>query len=133
MHKLNNRFVHLTNDAVQKLSPDYGKYEQSNKLSYSEFEKILYQKRQVSFQSSILKQIRERVTDIFNAVGSKLYSSNDFDRLAGGAGSGATPYNGYELLGLDFMLDDTLGLTCIEVNSNPCLETPCILLQRMIP
>lgn len=26
--------VHLTNDAVQKLLPDYGKYEKGNKLSY---------------------------------------------------------------------------------------------------
>lgn len=26
--------VHLTNDAVQKLLPDYGKYERGNKLSY---------------------------------------------------------------------------------------------------
>jgi tubulin--tyrosine ligase len=36
-------------------------------------------------------------------------------------------------MGLDFMLDDQLNLNIIEVNTNPCLETPCILLQRMIP
>jgi tubulin polyglutamylase TTLL1/tubulin monoglycylase TTLL3/8 len=33
--------VHLTNDAVQKLLPEYGKYEKGNKLSYEEFEKYL--------------------------------------------------------------------------------------------
>ena len=27
-------YVHLTNDAVQKNSPNYGKYEKGNKLSY---------------------------------------------------------------------------------------------------
>lgn len=35
------RFVHLTNDAVQKNSTSYGVFEQANKLSYVEFEKLL--------------------------------------------------------------------------------------------
>ena len=30
--------IHLTNDAVQKKSEDYGKYESGNKLSYLEFQ-----------------------------------------------------------------------------------------------
>ena len=37
---ISNRFIHLTNDAVQKKSEHYGKYETSNKLSYLDFEKI---------------------------------------------------------------------------------------------
>jgi len=32
----NNSKIHLTNDAVQKNLPDYGKYEKGNKLSYDE-------------------------------------------------------------------------------------------------
>jgi tubulin--tyrosine ligase len=36
-------------------------------------------------------------------------------------------------MGFDFMLDEDLNLTLIEVNTNPCLETPCFLLQRLIP
>ncbi len=39
--QVDNRFIHLTNDAVQKYSPDYGKFESSNKLSYADLEKIL--------------------------------------------------------------------------------------------
>jgi len=31
-------------------------------------------------------------------------------------------------MGLDFMLDDRLKVHMIEVNTNPCLEMPCILL-----
>jgi hypothetical protein len=31
------------------------------------------------------------------------------------------------------MLDQDLKLTLIEVNSNPCLETPCPLLGKLIP
>lgn len=33
--------IHLTNDAIQKNSEDYGKYEEGNKLSYVEFQKYL--------------------------------------------------------------------------------------------
>jgi len=33
---LYNKYVHLVNDAVQKYSEDYGKYEPGNKLSYCE-------------------------------------------------------------------------------------------------
>lgn len=40
---LKNRFIHLTNDAVQKKSEDYGKYENGNKLSYVDFQKYLDQ------------------------------------------------------------------------------------------
>ena len=36
-------------------------------------------------------------------------------------------------MGFDFMLDSELNLYLIEVNTNPCLDTPCMLLQRMIP
>jgi hypothetical protein len=31
-----NHLIHLTNDAVQKLGPDYGRFEQGNKLSLNE-------------------------------------------------------------------------------------------------
>lgn len=31
-------------------------------------------------------------------------------------------------MGLDFMLDEELNLSLIEVNTNPCLDMPCLLL-----
>jgi hypothetical protein len=37
LKNLKNRFVHLTNDAVQKKSEDYGKYENGNKVSFADF------------------------------------------------------------------------------------------------
>jgi len=42
-------------------------------------------------------------------------------------------YNAFEVMGFDFMLDTDLKLTLIEVNTNPCLDTPCLLLNRLIP
>ena len=37
----NSTSIHLTNDAVQKYLPEYGKYEKGNKISYEEFQKYL--------------------------------------------------------------------------------------------
>ena len=34
---LDNKYIHLTNDAVQKNSQDYGKYENGNKMSLHDF------------------------------------------------------------------------------------------------
>lgn len=43
--------IHLTNDAIQKNLPKYGKYEKGNKLSYDELEEYLGKKREkVSFK-----------------------------------------------------------------------------------
>ena len=40
----NNFYVHLTNDAVQKNSQDYGKFEDGNKIDYNTFRKYLASK-----------------------------------------------------------------------------------------
>ena len=39
-YKLNieDSAIHLTNDAIQKYLPDYGKYEKGNKLSYDQID-----------------------------------------------------------------------------------------------
>jgi tubulin--tyrosine ligase len=41
LKNVSNRYVHLTNDAVQKRAEDYGKFESGNKLAYTEFQKYL--------------------------------------------------------------------------------------------
>lgn len=41
--KTTNKFIHLTNDAVQKRSDDYGKHEFGNKVSFSEYQAFLTQ------------------------------------------------------------------------------------------
>jgi len=42
-YNLDNKFIHLTNDAVQKRCNQYGKFENGNKMSFREFQKYLDQ------------------------------------------------------------------------------------------
>ena len=39
----------------------------------------------------------------------------------------------FEIFGYDFMIDSNFKVYLIEVNTNPCLETPSALLGRIIP
>ena len=38
----------------------------------------------------------------------------------------------FELFGFDFMMDENFKVYIIEINTNPCLSTPCPLLTRII-
>jgi hypothetical protein len=38
---LSDKFVHLTNDAIQKQGEDFGKFENFNKMSYGDFQRYL--------------------------------------------------------------------------------------------
>ena len=40
--------------------------------------------------------------------------------------------HGFEVFGYDFMIDEDFRIYLIEVNTNPCLETSCSLLARII-
>ena len=132
LEKVENRLIHLTNDAVQKNSSDYGKYESANKISYLDFDKHLLKEKNVSFIETIVPRIKELITDVFEATGRAMYLPSM--RTDGVSRSENSPnYNGFELMGFDFILDNDLNLALIEVNTNPCLELPCMLLQRIIP
>lgn len=68
---LQNKFIHLTNDAVQKRSEDYGKFENGNKVSLQDFQKYLKQEfpeMKIDFFKHIMPQIKKLVTDTFRAA-----------------------------------------------------------------
>ena len=41
--------------------------------------------------------------------------------------------NNFEIFGLDFMIDKHFRPWLIEINTNPCLDCTCPLLDRIIP
>ena len=62
-YSLANNFgsVHLTNDAVQKNLPEYGKYEKGNKISYEELSLYIdkyYRKSNKGFLSHIYPKMK---------------------------------------------------------------------------
>jgi tubulin---tyrosine ligase len=117
-----NKFVHLTNDAVQKHSEDYGKYENGNKMSYNDFQRYIdthLSEKKVNFVEEILPRIKNIVTDTLKAVYLKL----DPNKRA----------HTFEIFGYDFLLDSDLKPWLLEANTNPCLELSSPHLVRIIP
>lgn len=53
LKQVNCKFIHLTNDAVQKKSEDYSKYESGNKVSYNEFQRYLMSQYKLDFFKDI--------------------------------------------------------------------------------
>lgn len=122
LKSLENKFAHLTNDAVQIKSDDYGKYEPGNKLSFEEFQRYLdenYPDLHIDFRRDLFSQIRSLVTDSIRAACDKL----DPNRRC----------HCSEIMGYDFMIDDKFNVYLIEINTNPCLEVTSPLLSRIIP
>eukprot|EP00354_Favella_ehrenbergii_P002278 CAMPEP_0170451592 /NCGR_PEP_ID=MMETSP0123-20130129/780_1 /TAXON_ID=182087 /ORGANISM="Favella ehrenbergii, Strain Fehren 1" /LENGTH=154 /DNA_ID=CAMNT_0010713331 /DNA_START=1357 /DNA_END=1821 /DNA_ORIENTATION=- len=102
--KWDNRLIHLTNDAVQKNSADYGKYESANKISYQDFDKHLLKEKNVSFLQTIVPKIKDMVTDVLEASGRALYRP-ETSHEGVSRSEDAVNYNAFELMGFDFMLE----------------------------
>ena len=47
---LQNKYVHLTNDAIQQTASDFGKFESGNKLSFTDFRKYLQKTEDLKHQ-----------------------------------------------------------------------------------
>ena len=71
-----DREIHLTNDAVQKYTPMYGRYEPANKVSYTEFQKYLdstfKEKEKYNFEEVILPRMKEITLDAVRSTFVKL-------------------------------------------------------------
>ena len=117
---MSNRYVHLTNDAVQKKLDDYGKFESGNKLSYPEFQKYLDSCNiKCDFVKDVVPKMKQMVQDSMRAVSRKIDPSRK--------------NNTFEIFGYDFMIDEDLNAWMIEVNTNPCFELSSPYLARLIP
>ncbi|KAH0572920.1 Tubulin tyrosine ligase [Spironucleus salmonicida] len=104
---------HLTNNALQKKSDNYNKFEEGNMIDFEQIEEICDGR----FQSEVWPKIKTIMTTILKTI-------SDI--------SGSL-INCWELLGLDFMLDDTLKPIFIEANMNPDMKLQSPVSWSILP
>ena len=66
-----NLYIHLTNDAIQKGSRDYGRFEEGNKISYEKMNKYLEKfegQEKDSFFNDIIPKMKEITLDAVKAT-----------------------------------------------------------------
>ncbi|KRX00299.1 hypothetical protein PPERSA_10798 [Pseudocohnilembus persalinus] len=122
LKNLNNKYIHLTNDAVQKKNEDYGKFENANKVSFQEFQRYLDQnepEKKINFQKQCYPVMKKIAKDCVRAVAAKVDPSRK--------------QFSFEIFGLDFMIDENVNVQLLEVNTNPAITICCSLLSKIIP
>lgn len=122
LKNVTNKFIHLTNDAIQKKSESYGKFEPGNKMSFAEFQKHFDQNFPdlgIDMENKIVPQMKKIATDSIKATYRQLDKSGR--------------HHTFEVFGYDFMVEETQTVKLIEVNTNPWLELSSNYLSRIIP
>ena len=119
---IDNKFIHLTNNAIQQNSKNYGEFEEGNQISFSDFQNYLsqlYQSESINFRNEIFPQMKNSIKDVLISVRNQInFNKRKFC---------------YEIFGFDFIIDQDLNTWLIEVNTNPCLEESSLLLKKLIP
>lgn len=122
LNDVDNKFVHLTNNAIQKHGEDYGKFEDGNQLSFAQFQdyiNVAYPEKNVSVSKDLLPEMKNVIRKSILATRKSLNPER-------------RKYT-FELFGYDFIIDSDFNLWLIEVNTNPCLEESSDLLKTLLP
>ena len=124
-YKLDNckdPMVHLTNNAIQKNSNCYGRFEDGNQLDFQQFQEYIDQNhasKKISVKNDIVEDIKLIIVKSIDSVKRKLDPKKR--------------NSCFELFGYDFMIDHDFTTWLIEVNTNPCLEESSQLLKVLLP
>ena len=119
---ITNESVHLTNNAIQINSENYGKFEDGNQISFAQLQEYFdanYTHMKISVRNDIVEEMKKLVTLTF------LSSRDHF--------STQNKSSSFEIFGFDFIIDESFKTWLIEVNTNPCLEESSPLLKSLLP
>ena len=117
---LDDDYVHLTNNAIQKNGPGYGTHEDGNQLSFAQFKEHLKALcPNIDFDTDIAAKMKYLSALTLSTIKKKINPNRR--------------KHCYELFGFDFFLDADCNVFLIEVNTNPCLEESSRLLERLLP
>ena len=117
--------THLTNQYVQKRHPNYSESKEDTVWSMEQFQNYLdedcFSERHNLKPNWVFTELHEKMKQIaYNVFKS--------------AQCRLTPKIGlFDLYGLDFMLDESLNVWLLEVNTNPSIHTHCRVLADMLP
>jgi hypothetical protein len=117
---LNNRFVHLTNNAVQKESLFYSKFESGNQLSFQSLQEYFSKKFSTQVPFTALVETMKKMVSLTFASAKKKLNQNNREFC-------------FEVFGFDFIIDSNFKVWLIECNTNPCIELSSPLLESLIP
>ncbi|KAL4455467.1 hypothetical protein ABPG74_012619 [Tetrahymena malaccensis] len=120
--KTSNKYIHLTNNAIQKNSEQYGQFENGNSINYATLKKYINSingKESEGVWDRIQQKIRNIIKITLSATSDKI---NIFNRE-----------KQFELFGYDFMIDQSFKPWLIEVNTNPCIEESSDVLKQILP
>lgn len=127
--QLDNLFIHLTNNAIQKYSETYGQFENGNMWTFDMLFDFLEGTRAggdayaamtaKDYKKVVVQKMKDIIWLTFSAVKKKL---NKRDRK-----------HCFEIFGFDFLLDELLNTWLIEVNTNPAIEECSQLLKALVP
>lgn len=119
LDNLDNNFIHLTNNAIQKDGKEYGKFENGNQMSFKQFQEYLQAFYGNIRLSSIISVMKSQIIISLMSVKGKLNPNGR--------------QSCFEIFGYDFIIDSFFKPWLIEVNTNPCIELSSPLLEQIIP
>ncbi|XP_064611036.1 uncharacterized protein LOC135475177 [Liolophura sinensis] len=116
--------THLTNQYIQKKDPQYQDVKEDTAWSMDKFndyinEHVMSEKgiEENWVYNTLTKQMQKIMVHCFHAVKHKLQCKIGY----------------FDLYGLDFMIDEDMKVSLIEININPSLATNCEALREVIP
>ncbi|CDW81438.1 tubulin-tyrosine ligase family protein [Stylonychia lemnae] len=115
-----DQYVHLTNNAIQKYSENYGNFEDGNQMSYDQFQEYLDMSNyKLDVKNDLVHRMKQLIVRSIFATKSILDPQKR--------------KSCFELFGYDFIIDEDLNLWLIEVNTNPCIEESSSILKIYLP
>jgi hypothetical protein len=119
LDNFNEKFVHLTNNALQKYSDNYS--EDETLKSTKELEDYVRESRKndFSFKIEIWEKIKEIIRHVYKCS-EKTINPNNKNKS-------------FEIFGYDFMIDYDLKVWLIEVNTNPSISMGGKILDAYVP
>lgn len=120
LDNVDDKFVHLTNNAIQQYSETYGTFEDGNQISFKRFQMYLEETNAGIDIKDIISTMKSIIKKSILAARKKLSASSSLKCS-------------FEIFGYDFILDADCNVWLIEVNTNPCLEESSTLLKMLLP